>query len=339
MSIVAVRQDLSFQGGGMEGVEGCLREPGQTVCRRHIRGFLEPCLLLLLHLNDSYGYDLTAALGSFGLGNVDSSLVYRMLRDLETAGLVGSKWQPASSMGPARRVYWLTEAGEFHLDDWISDLRITDKALHYFLQVYDCHMLTGEVTLLSCGEKANNTSLKTGGSSEMKRVAVSSNGYDLDALTSPVFGRCGTYVFVDLDTMEFEAVDNPAANAGGGAGIQAAQFVVEKGAQAVLTGNVGPNAFEVFRSANFPVYVVEENMTVRQAVERFIAGELASAATANVKAHAGMRRARTTKPAVSSPTVPDAQEQELSELKKISMDLRRQLADVITRIDNLEETQ
>jgi len=52
------------------------------------------------------------------------------------------------------------------------------------------------------------------------RIVVSANGADLDAAASPVFGRCPTYVFVDTETMVFEAVDNPAMNAAGGAGIQ-----------------------------------------------------------------------------------------------------------------------
>jgi len=76
------------------------------------------------------------------------------------------------------------------------------------------------------------------------RVVVTSNGTDLSAEASPSFGRCLTYVFVDTETMEFEAVANPAANASGGAGIQAAQFVIEQGVQAVLSGNVGPNAYD-----------------------------------------------------------------------------------------------
>lgn len=77
------------------------------------------------------------------------------------------------------------------------------------------------------------------------RIVVTANGTDLDAPASPVFGRCSTYIFVDTETMKFEAIDNPAMSAPGGAGIQAAQFVIEQGAQAVLTGNVGPNAFNV----------------------------------------------------------------------------------------------
>lgn len=63
------------------------------------------------------------------------------------------------------------------------------------------------------------------------KIVVTSNGRDLDAPVSPVFGRCPVYVFVDTDTMQSEAVDNPTMSAAGGAGIQAAQFVVEQTAR------------------------------------------------------------------------------------------------------------
>ena len=119
------------------------------------------------------------------------------------------------------------------------------------------------------------------------RIVVSAQGENLDAPASPVFGRCPTYIFVDSETMQFEAVPNPAMNQGGGAGIQAAQFVVERGAQAVLTGNLGPNAFDVLRAAGIPGYLVPEG-TVRQVVEAFKAGQVQPMGGANVAAHAGM---------------------------------------------------
>jgi len=87
------------------------------------------------------------------------------------------------------------------------------------------------------------------------KIVISANGPDLEAQASPVFGRCPVYVFVDTETMAFEAVENPAINAAGGAGIQAAQFVVERGAQAVVTGNMGPSAFNVLQAADVPIYL------------------------------------------------------------------------------------
>jgi predicted Fe-Mo cluster-binding NifX family protein len=120
------------------------------------------------------------------------------------------------------------------------------------------------------------------------RIAVTANGADLDAPISPIFGRCSTYIFVDTETMQFEVVDNPALSAPGGAGIQAAQFVIERGAQAVVTGNVGPNAFGVFRSADVPVFLLGSGI-VRDAVETYKKGLLQSTGGANVAAHSGTR--------------------------------------------------
>ena len=118
------------------------------------------------------------------------------------------------------------------------------------------------------------------------KIAITSNSTDgatelaLDAQASPVFGRCAAYVFVETDTMALEVVENPAIGASGGAGIQAAQFVVERGAQAVVTGNVGPNAFNVFGQAGIQV-IVGVSGSVRHAVEQFKTGTLSSASKPN----------------------------------------------------------
>ena len=119
------------------------------------------------------------------------------------------------------------------------------------------------------------------------RVAVSAAGADLEAQTSPVFGRCPFFIFVDTDTMEFEAVPNEAAGAAGGAGVQAAQMVGNAGADAVITGNAGPNAFSVLQAAGIPIYV-SQGGTVRQTVEAFKAGQLAQVGGATVPPHSGM---------------------------------------------------
>ncbi len=179
------------------------------------------------------------------------------------------------------------------------------------------------------------------------KIVVSANGYDLEAPASPVFGRCPVYVFVDTETMAFEAMDNPAQAASGGAGIQAAQFVVNHGAQAVLSGNVGPNAFDVLAAANVPVYLVAEG-TMRDAVEAFKAGRLQRMDRASVRAHAGMRGGRgmgmrggmgggrgMTSSTPSPPT--DARIREIEELKGQARELRQQLAQLLDRIDQLEQ--
>lgn len=123
------------------------------------------------------------------------------------------------------------------------------------------------------------------------KIAVTSMGTYLGSQFSPVFGRCPAYVFVDTDTMVSEGITNDAANAAGGAGIQAAQFVVSKGVAAVITGNVGPNAYNVLAAANVPVYLFNGS-TVGEAIEAFKAGTLRSVSDATGPAHGGLAMTR-----------------------------------------------
>lgn len=123
------------------------------------------------------------------------------------------------------------------------------------------------------------------------KIVVSSLGSGVDAAFSPVFGRCPVYVFVDSETMTGESAMNEASSASGGAGIQAAQYVVGQGAGAVITGSVGPNAFNVLSAAGIPTYVFN-GATVRDAVEAFKAGKLAPVPVATGPAHGGMGMAR-----------------------------------------------
>ncbi|MCP4714435.1 MAG: dinitrogenase iron-molybdenum cofactor biosynthesis protein, partial [Deltaproteobacteria bacterium] len=86
------------------------------------------------------------------------------------------------------------------------------------------------------------------------KVCVSSSGSDLESGMDPRFGRCQVFMIVDTETMEVEAVVNPAASSGGGAGTKAAQIVSNLSAVAVLTGNVGPNAYKALEAAGIEIY-------------------------------------------------------------------------------------
>jgi predicted Fe-Mo cluster-binding NifX family protein len=173
------------------------------------------------------------------------------------------------------------------------------------------------------------------------KLVISSQGASLDSPSSTLFGRCPTFVFVDSETMEFEAIPNPAMSQGGGAGIQAAQFVVEHGAQAVLSGHLGPNAFDVLSAAGVPGYLVPEG-SVRQAVRLFDSGELKPMAGASVAAHSGMGggRREATPGATRSQTKKReaaARRAELAELRDTLKALRQQLAATMESINKLEK--
>ena len=120
------------------------------------------------------------------------------------------------------------------------------------------------------------------------KVAVCATQPSLDATVDPRFGRCAYFLIVDSDTMEFEAMQNQAAMAGMGAGIQAAQTVASAGVEAVIAGHFGPNAFHALSQAGIALYAAPPNMTVRQAIEALQAGQLTSLTGPSVGAHAGM---------------------------------------------------
>lgn len=118
------------------------------------------------------------------------------------------------------------------------------------------------------------------------KVGVSSTGPSLDSQVDPRFGRCDYFILVETETMDFEAVENPSVMAMGGAGIQSAQLLANKGAEVILTGNCGPNAFQTFSAAGVKI-IVGVVGTVKDAVERLKRGELQPTAQPNVASHFG----------------------------------------------------
>jgi predicted Fe-Mo cluster-binding NifX family protein len=121
------------------------------------------------------------------------------------------------------------------------------------------------------------------------KICVSASASNLDAQVDPRFGRCPYFVIVDSETMKFEAIPNTAVGAMGGAGVQAAQTVASKGAKVVVTGNVGPNAFQALSTAGIKI-VIGAFGTVREAVEAYMKGKLKEANTSTVQSHFGMGR-------------------------------------------------
>ena len=119
------------------------------------------------------------------------------------------------------------------------------------------------------------------------KVAVSSNSDNLDAQLDPRFGRCAFFLVVNPDDMSFEAFNNESAAQGGGAGIQAAQFLASQGVDAVITGNCGPNAVQTLAAAGVELFAGQAG-TVKEVVERFRKGNLRPTSAATVDSHFGM---------------------------------------------------
>ena len=125
-----------------------MRRRGQTRrgrgrARRAVR-ILEPALLLLLHYGPAHGYTLLKQLEDFGLVNLDSSVGYRTLRDMEEKGWITSAWDEEQAQGPPRRVYSLTAMGDEVLGRHTQDLQETRGMIDQLLEAYQRHMEEGE---------------------------------------------------------------------------------------------------------------------------------------------------------------------------------------------------
>ena len=119
------------------------------------------------------------------------------------------------------------------------------------------------------------------------KIAVSATAPGLDAEVDPRFGRCQYFIIVDPQTMQFEALDNSNAMASGGAGISTAQTIASKGAEVVLTGNCGPNAYQTLSAAGIQV-ITGVSGRIKDAIEAFKAGKFQSSAQPSVGNHYGM---------------------------------------------------
>lgn len=120
----------------------------------------------------------------------------------------------------------------------------------------------------------------------MEKIAISSESPDLEARVDPRFGRAAGFVIVDPETMAFEYVDNGTSQVmAQGAGIQAAEIVAATGARVLLTGFVGPKAFQALSAAGIKIGQNVDNLTVREAVNRFQAGDVPVAEAPNSRGH------------------------------------------------------
>lgn len=121
------------------------------------------------------------------------------------------------------------------------------------------------------------------------KVAVSAEGQSLDSQISSVFGRCQCFLFVELEDGEIvdsKALENSAASQSSGAGTAAAQLVGDEGAEALISGALGPKAFSALEQWDMKMYKGEPG-TVRKNVDKFSSGNLDRVESPTGPAHMG----------------------------------------------------
>ena len=119
------------------------------------------------------------------------------------------------------------------------------------------------------------------------KICVTAMGDTLESDVDPRFGRCKYFLIIDTDSMNVEPVPNESMMASGGAGIQAAQRVAKTGANMVITGNIGPNAFQTLSAAGVKV-ITGVSGTIKEVVDTFKKGDLKESTSPSVKSHFGM---------------------------------------------------
>ena len=120
----------------------------------------------------------------------------------------------------------------------------------------------------------------------MSRIVVSCQGTGLDDQVDPRFGRASYFLVVDPETMDFDVLDNSLSKSmPQGAGIQAAETAAGSGAKVVLSGFLGPKAFEALSAAGMKIVQGLEGLTVREAVERYKTGQVQAADQPNKPGH------------------------------------------------------
>ena len=105
-----------------------------------LRRFLDPVLLMKLHYGAAHGYSLLDGLDQFGLQELDPSVVYRALREMEEEGWVTSTWEQQKTQGPPRRNYRMTDRGHEVLELWVKELEGSKSRIERFLGAYYGHM-------------------------------------------------------------------------------------------------------------------------------------------------------------------------------------------------------
>ena len=117
------------------------------------------------------------------------------------------------------------------------------------------------------------------------KLAITSSGKDLDNEIDLRFGRAKGFIIYDLESNDFEYINNiQNLEAAQGAGIQAAQNVVNKNVDAVISGHCGPKAFKVLSTSGVKIYTADGGK-VSEVLEKFKKGELQESSSADVEGH------------------------------------------------------
>ena len=266
------------------------RHRGGRCCRRGKGGggrgaLVEAAALAALLGSKAHGYELRRRISEMTAGKmeVDTGGLYRVLHRLEDEGFVASTWLTGDSV-PQRRDYEITPEGRELASDWKERLRERQQVFGLLAQALEKALATKPAPATETSptpaaqpktapvEEAATDS--TPGQPPSIRVAISTLGPTLDDRLDERFGRATYLLVVDPEGRHVKVVDNRTnQQAMQGAGLGAAEKVLEHKARVVLTGHLGPKAFRALHEAGIEGFD-GTGMTAREALDAWRAGRL-----------------------------------------------------------------
>ncbi|MFA7075034.1 MAG: NifB/NifX family molybdenum-iron cluster-binding protein [Endomicrobiaceae bacterium] len=86
------------------------------------------------------------------------------------------------------------------------------------------------------------------------KIIIPTENKDTDTLVCASFGRAPFFMIYDTETEDFQFIDNSAANSQSGAGIKAAQIIIDSKAEALIAYQCGQNAADVLKAGGIKIY-------------------------------------------------------------------------------------
>lgn len=106
------------------------------------------------------------------------------------------------------------------------------------------------------------------------KIIIPVESKNADAPVCPSFGRTPFFMLFDTENQNCQFIDNSAAQSQGGAGIKAAQILVDSGAKALITYRCGQNAADVLNAGGIQIYKAETG-SANDNIQKYKDGKLA----------------------------------------------------------------
>ncbi len=266
-------------------------------------------LLYFLLEEPLHGYLLVERFKGIGIdpSSVPYGVVYRLLRDMEREGLISSKWKIASS-GPSRRIYFITENGVEFLEKWLYGTKKNLKLLENL-------QFKVESAIQMRAFKREGTSMRICFTSDEQK--------GLESVLSYHFGHCPYYVIVDVDGNEVKKVESmPNAMAQEHDPGELPSYMKSLGIDVIITGGMGPRAQQYFEDYGIKT-VTGAYGKVKDVLEEFLQSKIVVREEIEIKEEGSKSTG--------------GENEEIERLKKENVDLRRQIADLKERLNEIEK--